>query len=385
MNNIIGSVSIISLRTTSEKGQYTSINEAKSKNISIAHVVLILRFTDYKIFNKYIANSHIPYQIKVDPETNTTYYEVYIGFWPNLEGVYALLTAANYSSIHDSFTLSALNPENFKKLLAPLTARATALKESKTLPTNNKPSSASIMILHAEQLEHEFDSEVKDLAALYADQYKDWRELEAQTMLLEHTKDPLLTQYQNITHTYKMRMQMTEEKLKNLMYPHLKLNHDKFMKLFNRFVTYAVIERNVLTLPLLHNLSDKNVVGLGLQPIIEFFKDRLYHTTGVGEDLIGNHCAEIIFNGLWEGARNSPHEMLRKYLVLHWYIERLSLALAPVTSISKDLNNKLADTNSKVNPGDEKPLLFSEQISTDSTNVNNASKMLQRAKSKMYT
>lgn len=376
MSNIIGTVSIISLRTTSANGDHISINEAKSKKISIAHVVLLLRFTDYKIFNKYIANSHIPYQIKVDPETNTTYYEVYIGFWPNLEGVYALLNAANYSSINDNLTLSALNPEIFKKLIAPLISRATELKESKKLPANNTPYPPSIMILHTEQLEHEFDAEVKDLAALYAEQYKDWRELEAQTMQLEHSKDPLLSQYQNITHTYKMRMQMTEQKLKTLMYPHLKLNHDKFMKLFNRFVTYATTERQVLTLPLLYNINDKNFVGLALEPIIEFFKDRLYHTTGVGEDLIGTHCAEIIFNGLWEGARNSPHEMLRKYLVLHWYIERLSLALAPVTSRSKD-----ADTSDK--PADEKPLLFSEQIPTVTTNAN-IGKILQRAKSKIY-
>lgn len=408
MGDIIGTAKIISFRITRDDSVYLTSIDALRRGISTGHVALLLTFhgdLGAKLYAKYIANNkNIPHISKIDPNTGTRYYEVYVSFWPkndadvfNAESVFRTHEFDNEASAKYSpfeYASQWLNSHNnqlqhkpsfftdeqLAQYIAPLKLEASELRQihqslkqsyqkepitlsplkrivAPTIPSIGAYNSAEIylgptVILHTSRLAHQYGDVVAAAAKRYVTAYKNWREAEVQTNNIQAKLDPI--KFKSVAHIYNHRIHMykdltlaCEENLKLLMFPDQILTHSAFMDKLEPFLTLGNPERDTVTLPIVGDIRNKKVIGLELEPMLQFITTTANNPTVYNYNVLGYNCAAVVYNTLWEGVKNSPSDELRKFLALAWYVERLHLTLTPTMIMQKTAaaEEKLTDLN----------------------------------------
>jgi len=383
MGGVIGSAKIITFRTTRHDSAYGMPILGIASGVSTGHIALLLTFTDQELFNKYIANNKkIPHSIKINPETQQEYYEVYVSFWPkNQAGIfsdhselrtyeYDVETSAFNSpfvyneeifanAIQEPNTVQELSTEQLADMIKPLTLEANELRRVRDLlqqsqkkaplslnPIEKKvkapipllqtePSGkitlGPVMVVHTSSLKNKFGEQIMPYVEEYAKHYTEWREMEvlAHNYKIDFGSKHQFTQmYASIARAYKIRAQIVEINLKHQMFPDQYLSHEEFIQKLEPYVTIGAPERDSVGIPIVRDLTADSM-GLELEPMLQYIVEIANNPDVHQYHVLKLNCAAVTYNTLWAGAKRTTDAQLKQYLALAWYVNVLGLTLTP--------------------------------------------------------
>jgi hypothetical protein len=365
MKKSIGSVELITFRTTRNHHPYIIPLSAIAQGISSGHISLRLKFSDTDLFNQYIKdNNKIPHKIKINAQTGEYEYEVYVSFWPH--GEYAPWTESSkledYKTdceISASYSPVEYSPEvveRFQPMQRAVSSSLPVLRELFSSVIQLPPT----IILHTSRLGMAFGDQqnlipnqaVMDAAERFCVRYHDWKAagvLEHNFKLLHETNANQMAAYKRTTKIALHRLQISQRQLKELMFPGQELSSSEFLDKLEPFVTFGYPERDSILLPI-SNYDD--TAGLELEPMLAYIKHIADNPKEHPYHVLRTNCSQIIMDIIWHGGKDCKYHKVREEFQLPWYVRNLGFSLTPslvmqhvvnIQSIMTEINGKPID------------------------------------------
>lgn len=365
MKNNIGTLELITFRTTRDYNPYLTPLTAMAKGLSSGHIALRLNFFDTELFEQYIQNNtKIPHRIKINSITGRPEYEVYVSFWPHGEyatwansGIlqnykYDCEQSCNYSPLlYDPRFEDYLHP--IEKISAsPLLVLRKLFTSTIKLPPTIILHSIRLGLAYGDKINLIPNKEVVEEAEKYVARYREWRSaivLEQNAKFTYEESDTELLPHKRRVKIAMHRMLISQRTLKNLMFPDRKLSNEEFSNELENFVTFGYPERDIISLPL---IDHSRGAGLELEPMLKYIADIANNPMKYPYNVFKSNCAKIIMNIIWQGGKESKYKEVSEEFSLPWYVRWLGITLTPILimqqaekiqALINSINEKLVD------------------------------------------
>jgi hypothetical protein len=344
VNDSVGSLELITFRTTRYEHPYKNPISALITGLSSGHMAMRLTFTNTEIFNKYInGNSRIPHRSIIEPETNKEYYEVYVSFWPEGNGVpwheRSSLRAYTFDCQQSGMYSPIEYDPDFEGYLNPLTRNIMGFKL--TLPPTIVLHTTRLGMAYGDKLvlapERKIELNpnliVMQAAENYTIKYREWREalVYEQNQINELGENHAsIAAIKHLTIRANKRLIASKLKLKRTMFPNVNMNDDEFFSKLEPYITFGYPERDVITLPMIHHGAS---AGLELEPMLEYIQHIANNPEDHPYNVFDKNCAHKALEILWHGGQNTNFESLKHEFTMPWYVRCLGVTITPILAM----------------------------------------------------
>jgi hypothetical protein len=351
----LGIVEIITFRATRDEHPYIDSLFALLRGTSTGHIALRLRFSDTELYNKYVRNNDkLPHRIYLDPMDHKPVYEVYVSFWPNGSWTpwHHVSTLKSYhfdceqSAGYSAFEYDLKMSEYLKPIKRLVVSQIPGLNylgySTITLPPSIIMHTSRLGIAFGDKATMIPNAAIMAKAEAYAKCYRAWRGAVVNEENLRISQpDNLDLHTECAQHTQNLNSQLIESQneLCTAMYPNEILTSEEFYTKIEPFVTYGYPERDIISLPL---SKQNNTPGLEIEPMLMYISNILKYPNSFPYHVLGNNCARIIYEILWQGCKYSQFKQLTKILLLPWFIRLLKLTITPAFLIRRLANLQVA-------------------------------------------
>jgi hypothetical protein len=341
MSNL-GIVEIITFRATRYEHPYLDSILALLWGSSTGHIALRLTFNDTELYNKYVHNNDkLPHRMYLDPKDHKPVYEVYVSFWPN--GSWAprhhISTLKSYrfdceqSASYTDFDYDLKMSEYLKPIkrlvVSPFPGLGSLGHSFITLPPSIIVHTSRLGIAFGDKATMTPNVNIIEKAEAYAKCYHAWRgALVNEENLKQYQPNnlDLHTEYAQYTKSLNSRLIKSQNQLCTAMYPNQILTSEEFYTRIEPFVTYGSTERDLVSLPL---SKQGNTPGVEIEPMLSYISTISKNPNNFPYNVLGNNCARIIYEILWQGCKYSKFKQLPKLLLLPWFIRLFRLTITP--------------------------------------------------------
>lgn len=356
--NQIGTVEIISFRTTHKDDAYKYPFNGVLTGTSISHIALRLTFTGRDLFEKYIENNrNIAYNDElVEKNTGVKLYEVYFSFWPSTQNV-ALLSEPSklYNHQHDC-EISALGTPmtystKYARYLHPQREQISSMipllnyliRDTISLPPtlmfHTTRFKNTLDTLYAQTPDAERQSIVDSIITKskeFALKYKTWftanveQESYAKSIFADSNESKKLSlKEQQSQRELLICKEEFKQQIKSAIFPNSELSDNEFGEALEQFYTFGMPEIDTITLPLIGKSSDHNCQGLKLEPMLQYIANIANNPNQFQYNLINQNCATVLRDILLQGIKSCFNNQLKQAFNLPWYARWFGLPVSP--------------------------------------------------------
>jgi hypothetical protein len=366
--NQVGTVDLISYRTSRHDPIYKYPIEGPLTGTSISHVAMRITFSNKDLFDQYIAgNPNIPYDDQlIDPVTGTKMYEVYFSFWPATTTITIQTADSKLFGYEHDCEQSALGTpmsytSRFNSYLHPISKIATPEIPVLGLLFGHRISLPPTSILipfrlkailqqtypnasqsQIDTLNDRVNSKTIDYAVIYDNWFRALVEQEnaSKTLFPSANKISVLGMKTQAAYDTLLagKLQLKKD-IRDIIFAGQNISDETFMSELEKFMCFAQPEVDTVTLPVVHRSGTENICGLELEPMLNFIKNIADNPSKYQYNLFSLNCATILRNILAKSVENCINKKLRQAFDLPWYLQLLPVSPAELMKLAnKSLN-----------------------------------------------